>query len=73
MKSIAGVVESGIFTPRPVEVYVIQRNGGYRVLTKDYGASEPSAGQTIVQELQFRWNKFITGWRRAAPDIRNGS
>ncbi len=35
LKSIAGVVESGIFTPNPVEVYVIQQDGGYRVLKKD--------------------------------------
>jgi ribose 5-phosphate isomerase A len=35
IKSIAGVVESGIFTPRPVEVYVIEEDGGYRVLQKD--------------------------------------
>jgi len=35
IKSIAGVVESGIFTPRPVEVYVIQENGGFRVLKKN--------------------------------------
>ena len=35
IKSIAGVVESGIFTPKPVEVYVITEDGGYRVLQKD--------------------------------------
>lgn len=34
LKSIPGVVESGIFTPRPVEVYVIQADGGYRILKK---------------------------------------
>jgi ribose 5-phosphate isomerase A len=34
IKSIAGVIESGIFTPRPVEVYVIEEDGGYRVLRK---------------------------------------
>jgi ribose 5-phosphate isomerase A len=32
--SIPGIVASGIFTPRPVEVYVIQQDGGYRVLKK---------------------------------------
>jgi ribose 5-phosphate isomerase A len=35
IKSIAGVVESGIFTPTPIEVYVIQSDGGFRVLSKD--------------------------------------
>jgi ribose 5-phosphate isomerase A len=35
LKSIAGVVESGVFTPSPVEVYVIQQDGGYRVLSKN--------------------------------------
>jgi ribose 5-phosphate isomerase A len=35
IKSIAGVVESGIFTPRPIEVYVIEEDGGYRVLRKN--------------------------------------
>jgi ribose 5-phosphate isomerase A len=35
MKSIPGVVEAGIFTPRPIEVYVIQEDGGYRILKKE--------------------------------------
>jgi ribose 5-phosphate isomerase A len=35
IKSIAGVVESGIFTPRPLEVYVIEEDGGFRVLRKN--------------------------------------
>ena len=35
LKSIAGVVESGVFTPSPVEVFVIQPDGGYRVLSKN--------------------------------------
>lgn len=35
IKSIPGVVESGIFTPKPIEVFVIQTDGGYRVLKKD--------------------------------------
>jgi ribose 5-phosphate isomerase A len=35
IKGIAGVVESGIFTPKSIEVYVIQTDGGYRVLKKN--------------------------------------
>ncbi len=34
IKSIDGVVESGIFTPGEVEVYVIQQDGGFRVLKR---------------------------------------
>jgi ribose 5-phosphate isomerase A len=35
IKSIPGVVESGVFTPRPIEVYVVQQDGGYRVIRRD--------------------------------------
>jgi ribose 5-phosphate isomerase A len=38
IKSIPGVVESGIFTPREVAVYVVQQDGGYRVLERKKGS-----------------------------------
>lgn len=34
IKSIAGVIESGIFTLRPVEVYVVKDDGSYEVRRK---------------------------------------
>lgn len=41
IKSIDGVIESGIFTPEAVEVYVIQQDGGYRVLKRKRGREKP--------------------------------
>jgi ribose 5-phosphate isomerase A len=32
IKSVAGVVESGIFTPRPIDVYVIKEDGSFDTL-----------------------------------------
>lgn len=34
IKALPGVVESGIFTPKPVEVFVVSGDGSYRTLKK---------------------------------------
>jgi len=34
IKGIAGVIESGIFTPTPVEAFVLKEDGSYRSLKK---------------------------------------
>jgi ribose 5-phosphate isomerase A len=35
IKSISGVIESGIFTPRPIEVFVVKGDGTYETLRKN--------------------------------------
>ena len=56
IKSIAGVVEAGIFTPRPIEVHLAKDDGTFRTLRQGLGGGG---------RLRFhRRDKFITGTSR---------